>query len=425
MRKTSFTILLFTTLILIFSACKDSDEGSAKGRPYDPNQPIQLTSYYPENGGMATKVIINGENFGTDISLIKVYFNEKQAAVVRSIGNKLYVITPRLPGDICTIKVVVNEDSKAFEKTFAYKTQIAVSTIAGMPRTEVNNIDGTLAQAQFGLTHFVCVDQEKNIFVVERSQYRVRQINEAQNFVTTLATGLTAPFVPMVETVGQKVFVPSWVQPGKLYQFDPETQWTKKLLNPQGVDLNQFVSAAVNQRDHLVYIKALNGNLAKMDPVTKEAELVASGLDPGWTWDAICCFDSLDPDLLYICYISKSCIYQYNLATEEYKLYAGARADPGYEDGKRLNARFNNPAQICFDQDGIMYIADALNHCIRSINREGVVSTVIGIPGRAGYVDGTPDDALFNEPWGVAVDDEGIIYVADTKNKCVRKLAIQ
>ena len=39
--------------------------------------------------------------------------------------------------------------------------------------------------------------------------------------------------------------------------------------------------------------------------------------------------------------------------------------------------------------------------------------------------DGTPDDALFDEPWGVAVDEEGTIYIADTKNKCIRKLAIQ
>jgi len=106
-------------------------------------------------------------------------------------------------------------------------------------------------------------------------------------------------------------------------------------------------------------------------------------------------------------------------------LYAGAREDPGYEDGKRLNARFNFPSQICFDLDGIMYIADSSNHCIRSIDREGAVSTVIGVPGRAGYVDGTPDDALFDEPWGVAVDEEGTIYIADTKNKCIRKLAIQ
>ena len=88
---------------------------------------------------------------------------------------------------------------------------------------------------------------------------------------------------------------------------------------------------------------------------------VTTGLDAGWTYDAICCFDSLDPDVLYICYRSKHCIYRYELSTGNYELYAGAREDPGYEDGKRLNARFNFPSQICFDLDGIMYIADSSN----------------------------------------------------------------
>ena len=331
----------------------------------------------------------------------------------------------RQPGDNCTITVEVGKDKASFEQQFSYKTQVTVSTITGTPRTEVNAVDGTLAAAQFGLTHFVCVDREKNIFVCERSSYRLRQINEQQNMVTTLATNITAPFIPMVETEGQKVFLPLWVQGGNLLQFDPETQWAKKQVKPQNVTLDQYISAAVNPEDKLVYIKALNGNLAKMDPKSKEAELVTTGLDAGWTYDAICCFDSLDPDVLYICYRSKHCIYRYELSTGNYELYAGAREDPGYEDGKRLNARFNFPSQICFDLDGIMYIADSSNHCIRSIDREGAVSTVIGVPGRAGYVDGTPDDALFDEPWGVAVDEEGTIYIADTKNKCIRKLAIQ
>ena len=77
MRKTSLVTILFAMLITFLSACKsDSEEGGTTGKPYDPNQPIKLTSFYPENGGMATKVIINGENFGTDLSQIKVFYNE-------------------------------------------------------------------------------------------------------------------------------------------------------------------------------------------------------------------------------------------------------------------------------------------------------------------------------------------------------------
>ena len=136
MRKTSLVTILFAMLITFLSACKsDSEEGGTTGKPYDPNQPIKLTSFYPENGGMATKVIINGENFGTDLSQIKVFYNEKQAAVVRSIGTKIYVITPRQPGDNCTITVEVGKDKASFEQQFSYKTQVTVSTITGTPRT--------------------------------------------------------------------------------------------------------------------------------------------------------------------------------------------------------------------------------------------------------------------------------------------------
>lgn len=425
MRKTSFIIPLFTSLLGILLSCSKSEESIATNHPYDPGKPVKLETYYPQNGGMATKVIIKGENFGTDPSLIKVFYNEKEAALVRTTGDMLYVITPRQPGDKCTLSVQVGKDKQSFMERFAYKTQITVSTITGVPGGDGKNIDGTLGEARFGLTHFLCVDNEKNIFVVERISYRLRQINEERNFVTTLATHITAPFVPMVELEGQKVFVPLWVVNGDLLQFDPQTQWGKKKVKPLSVQLDQYISAASNQRDKMVYIKALNGTLAKMDPVSKEGVVVTTGLDPGMTYQAITCFDSLNPDLLYICYRDKHCIYRYNLATEEYELFAGIKNESGYADGRRLTAQFNNPSQICFDLDGIMYIADRDNQCIRTIDREGIVSTVIGIPGRKGYVDGVPDDALFDSPEGVAVDEEGIIYIADTKNRCIRKLAIQ
>jgi hypothetical protein len=426
MRKTH---LFFLSLLVLLSSCSNSDEKSTTGKPYNPNEPVRLTAFYPQDGGMATKVIIKGENFGTDLSLIEVYYNSKPASVVRSTGNMLYVITPRQPGNECKITVKVGKDSQSFEEKFKYRTQISVSTITGVQNNSGSGsyTDGTLAEARFHEVFYLCVDNEKNIFVVERHGYRLRHVNEKQNFVTTLASGsniLRAPFVPVVEKEGQKVFVSLWVQPGNIMQFDPETQWSRKQVKPLNVDLNQFISVASNPRDKLVYIKALNGNLAKMDPKTKEAILIDSNLDPGMSYQAITYFDPLIPDLLYICYQDKHCIYRYNLSTKEYVLYAGVKNESGYADGKRLEAQFSTPGQICFDQDGIMYIADSGNHCIRKIDRDGFVSTVIGIPGRSGYVDGVPDDALFNTPTGVAVDEEGTIYIADNKNRCVRKLAI-
>ena len=419
---------LFAVVALISASifsCNSDNESSINGKPYDPSKPIVLSEFYPDSGGMATKIIIKGENFGTDPSKVKVYYNKKQAAVVQTTGDMLYVITPRQPGDTCAISVVVEKDSLTFDNQFEYTTQIAVSTITGAPGGDGKNVDGTLAASQFERVNFLAVDDEKNIYACERHAYRLRQINEERNFVTTLATGITAPFSPVVESEGQRVFLALWVAGGDLLQFDPQTQWAKKKVKPIGIELDQYVSSACHPVDKMVYIKALNGKLARMDPKTKEGTIVAEGLDPGMDYAAFIAFDPIDPNLLYICYQNKHCIYRYNLATKEYTLFAGIKNEAGFADGKLLDAQFNKPSQICFDLDGIMFIADSQNHCIRTITREGIVTTVIGIPGRKGYVNGIPDDALFDDPQGVAVDDEGTIYIGDTNNRCIRKLAIQ
>ena len=98
---------------------------------------------------------------------------------------------------------------------------------------------------------------------------------------------------------------------------------------------------------------------------------------------------------------------------------------PGHADGFVNDAQFNSPRQLVVDDEENLYVADSGNNCIRKITPEGVVSTVIGIPGKSGYKDGTPDVALFADPWGLAIDSEGIIYVGDKNNLCVRQLSIE
>ena len=59
MRKTSLVTILFAMLITFLSACKsDSEEGGTTGKPYDPNQPIKLTSFYPEMGEWQRKLLL-------------------------------------------------------------------------------------------------------------------------------------------------------------------------------------------------------------------------------------------------------------------------------------------------------------------------------------------------------------------------------
>lgn len=425
--------MIFCSLVLFIISCtQNNDNEIGKGIPYDPNKPITLNSFYPDSGGIATKVIIKGSNFGTNPKDIKVYFGSKKAAVVKTTGDMLYVITPRQPGDQSHISVVMGKDSLAFKETFEYTTQITVTTIAGKPGENRDMIDGTLAEANFNRPFFLCVDAEKNIFVSEREGHAVRLVNEEKNLVTTLVKGdgnVPYPNCPTADSEGKVIFIT--LDNGKkgMVELDPETQWSPRLVKARPkdgtpvFDLDWVFSMIPNPDDGLIYVCSYNGQLVKFDARTKNGELIDTQLLKDS--DGYMCFDIFDSNIIYIAYRNKHCIYKYKIKEKSFELFAGRKNEKGYMDGELAEAMFNEPCQICCDQDGSLYVADPGNHIIRKITKNGVVSTVIGIPELKGYVDGTPEDALLNYPTGVAIDKDGIIYVGDTYNLCVRKLAIE
>ncbi len=87
-------------------------------------------------------------------------------------------------------------------------------------------------------------------------------------------------------------------------------------------------------------------------------------------------------------------------------------------------AEFNGPSGIAFDGQGNLFVGDSGNSRIRKIDQFGNVTTVAG-NGTHGWVDGTggPNGtAEFGEPIGVAVDSHGNIFVADMYYNCIRKI---
>jgi sugar lactone lactonase YvrE len=92
----------------------------------------------------------------------------------------------------------------------------------------------------------------------------------------------------------------------------------------------------------------------------------------------------------------------------------------GYGDGTGATARFSEPSGVAVDTSGNVYVADWSNHRIRKVTPTGVVTTLAG--STQGDVDGIGVAAQFANPYGVAVDTSGNVYVADTNNYRIRKV---
>jgi hypothetical protein len=93
----------------------------------------------------------------------------------------------------------------------------------------------------------------------------------------------------------------------------------------------------------------------------------------------------------------------------------------GFADGPAQLAQFSTATGIAVDQVGNLYVADSGNQRIRKITPQGDVSTLAGA-GQPGFADGSGSTARFDAPWGIAVDQAGNLYVADTGNHRIRKI---
>ncbi len=96
----------------------------------------------------------------------------------------------------------------------------------------------------------------------------------------------------------------------------------------------------------------------------------------------------------------------------------------GLVNAAGMGAQFNAPSGLVFDSSGNLYVVDTMNHCVRKISPQGIVTTVAG-SGTAGYIDSTGMAAQFNKPCGVAIDKDGNLYVADEGNNNIRKITPQ
>jgi DNA-binding beta-propeller fold protein YncE len=107
-------------------------------------------------------------------------------------------------------------------------------------------------------------------------------------------------------------------------------------------------------------------------------------------------------------------------------LVAGTPGLAGYagDGGPATAAMLSTPSDVAVLPDGSIIVADTMNHAVRVIAPDGTISTLAGTGQRGFDGDGGPaDEALLDRPYGVTVGPDGTVYVADTHNHRIRRIA--
>ncbi|HVU03194.1 MAG TPA: hypothetical protein VHE30_15645 [Polyangiaceae bacterium] len=97
------------------------------------------------------------------------------------------------------------------------------------------------------------------------------------------------------------------------------------------------------------------------------------------------------------------------------------------DGGPATSAQLSSPVDVAVAKDGTFFIADRGNSCVRRVSPDGIITTAAGTCGTPGFEgDGVlATEAGLRNPYGVALDDHGYLYVSDTRNDCIRRVRLE
>jgi streptogramin lyase len=338
------------------------------------------------------------------------------------------------------------------------------TTIAGSV-TNSGSADGTNNAARFDLPHYVTVDTNGNVYVADTYNHIIREVTPVgTNWVTTTIAGSAGNYGSADGTNSTAQFrFPYGIAvdgSGNLYVADDYNQTIRKITpvgtnwvvstiaglagNPPGsadgtnsdARFDYPYDVAVDTNGN-VYVTDFNNNtIRKITPVgtnwvttTIAGTITNIGSADGTNSDALFNYptgitsDSVGN--LYVADMDNHTIRKIaplgtNWVTTT---IAGLAYNSGSADGTNSDARFRYPNGVAVDMNGNLYVADRFNDTIRKITPVGtnwMVSTIGGLAGNTNSTDGINSVARFNQPYGVAVDIGGNVYVADTYNNTIR-----
>ena len=273
----------------------------------------------------------------------------------------------------------------------------AVTTFAGIPGT-AGHVDGTAAGARFSDPLGLAVDAAGNVLVADSGNHCIRRITPAGVVTTLVGTPGVAGSVdgaansarfdtPSAVAVGADgtVFI-SDTGNHTLRRFDRSGRVSTLAGKPGGAGATNGLAAAARFNAPLGLAVSASGIVFVAD----SGNHLIRRIDASGTVTTL----------------------------------AGVAESWGDEDGPAATARFNGPVGLALDSSGTLFVADALNHAVRRIAVDGMVTTLAGNSAEAGFVDGPAREARLGTPAELALDPRGNLYVTDALYHTIRRLDV-
>lgn len=369
-----------------------NDGSTANGPLFTITTPVTILSLSTTYGPYDTPVVIKGSGFDSNPANDKVFFNGKQATVSAATATQLNVTVP-LGAGTGNVSISVYNATSVTGPVFTYQLTAIVSTLAGSGPYVSSFADGTGRQAIFGGPSAITTDAAGYMYVADKYNNRIRKVSPA-GVVTTLAGN------------GQKGAVNG---PASQAAFN----------GPGGIAIdangNLYVSDTQN---HLIRKITASGVVSTFAGSGNAAFADGTGTSASFNYP-----EGLTVDAQGNVYVADS----YNSTIRKISsngvvtTLAGSTSF-GSADGKGASASFRVPFGVTVDAAGNVYVADMGNELIRKVTSDGTVTTIAGNKTQ-GELDGTGTSAIFAGPAGIVVDATGNLYVTDQGYNTIRKIS--